>query len=40
MNRVVHPVERESFRRLRARLGTSHVPPPAHRVPAGGHRRR
>ncbi|MEU5364360.1 precorrin-8X methylmutase [Streptomyces sp. NPDC005925] len=27
MNRVVHPIERESFRRLRARLDTSHFPP-------------
>ncbi|WP_329294775.1 precorrin-8X methylmutase [Streptomyces sp. NBC_01455] len=25
--RVVHPIERESFRRLRARLDTSHFPP-------------
>ncbi|CAM5503034.1 hypothetical protein SGRIM128S_09646 [Streptomyces griseomycini] len=27
MNRVVHPIEQESFRRLRARLDTSHFPP-------------
>ncbi|AZM63007.1 MULTISPECIES: precorrin-8X methylmutase [unclassified Streptomyces] len=27
MNRVVHPIERESFRRLRARLDTSRFPP-------------
>ena len=27
MNRVVHPIEEESFRRLRARLDTSHFPP-------------
>ncbi|MEU3982636.1 precorrin-8X methylmutase [Streptomyces sp. NPDC026672] len=27
MNRVVHPIERESFRRLRARLDTSALPP-------------
>ncbi|MFD5764182.1 precorrin-8X methylmutase, partial [Streptomyces sp. NPDC127044] len=26
-NRVVHPIEQESFRRLRARLDTSHFPP-------------
>ncbi|MEU2553609.1 precorrin-8X methylmutase [Streptomyces sp. NPDC013313] len=27
MNRVVHPIEQESYRRLRARLDTSHLPP-------------
>ncbi|MFH8449705.1 precorrin-8X methylmutase [Streptomyces fungicidicus] len=27
MNRVVHPIEQESYRRLRARLDTSHFPP-------------
>ncbi|WP_406009708.1 precorrin-8X methylmutase [Streptomyces sp. NBC_00637] len=27
MNRVVHPIEQESFRRLRARLDTSHFAP-------------
>ncbi|MCX2922765.1 precorrin-8X methylmutase [Streptomyces sp. NEAU-W12] len=27
MNRVVHPIEQESFRRLRSRLDTSHFPP-------------
>ncbi|MFF5157244.1 precorrin-8X methylmutase [Streptomyces sp. NPDC000348] len=27
MNRVVHPIEQESFRRLRARLDTSRFPP-------------
>lgn len=27
MNRVVHPIEQESFRRLRARLDTSSLPP-------------
>ncbi len=27
MNRVVHPIEEESYRRLRARLDTSHFPP-------------
>ena len=27
MNRVVHPIEVESYRRLRARLDTSHFPP-------------
>ncbi|PKW06986.1 precorrin-8X methylmutase [Streptomyces sp. 1222.5] len=27
MNRVVHPIEQESFRRLRARLDTTHFPP-------------
>lgn len=27
MNRVVHPIEEESYRRLRARLDTSHLPP-------------
>ncbi|GLX48027.1 precorrin isomerase [Streptomyces hygroscopicus subsp. hygroscopicus] len=27
MNRIVHPIEQESFRRLRARLDTSHFPP-------------
>ncbi|MGW0577515.1 precorrin-8X methylmutase, partial [Streptomyces sp. NPDC002920] len=27
MNRTVHPIEQESFRRLRARLDTSHLPP-------------
>ncbi|MGW0085549.1 precorrin-8X methylmutase [Streptomyces sp. NPDC003393] len=27
MTRVVHPIERESYRRLRARLDTSHFPP-------------
>ncbi|GHF18597.1 precorrin isomerase [Streptomyces werraensis] len=27
MNRVIHPIEQESFRRLRARLDTSHLPP-------------
>ncbi|WP_306183826.1 MULTISPECIES: precorrin-8X methylmutase [unclassified Streptomyces] len=27
MNRVVHPIEQESFRRLRARLDTSRLPP-------------
>lgn len=27
MNRIVHPIEQESFRRLRARLDTSHLPP-------------
>jgi precorrin-8X/cobalt-precorrin-8 methylmutase len=27
VNRVVHPIEEESFRRLRARLDTSHLPP-------------
>ncbi|MFF9122226.1 precorrin-8X methylmutase [Streptomyces sp. NPDC014889] len=27
MNRVVHPIEQESFRRLRARLDTSHLAP-------------
>uniref|UniRef100_UPI00117DE527 precorrin-8X methylmutase n=1 Tax=Streptomyces alboverticillatus TaxID=173770 RepID=UPI00117DE527 len=27
MNRVVQPIEQESFRRLRARLETSHLPP-------------
>ncbi|MFD7438607.1 precorrin-8X methylmutase [Streptomyces sp. NPDC059861] len=27
MNRVVHPIEQESFRRLRTRLDTSHFPP-------------
>nr|BBJ54649.1 hypothetical protein SAVMC3_72780 [Streptomyces avermitilis] len=26
-DRVVHPIEQESFRRLRARLDTSHFPP-------------
>ncbi|MGC0332833.1 precorrin-8X/cobalt-precorrin-8 methylmutase [Streptomyces sp. SAI-170] len=27
MNRVIHPIEEESYRRLRARLDTSHFPP-------------
>ncbi|WP_411761465.1 precorrin-8X methylmutase [Streptomyces tunisiensis] len=27
MNRVIHPIEQESFRRLRARLDTSGLPP-------------
>ncbi|MEU0441685.1 precorrin-8X methylmutase [Streptomyces sp. NPDC006186] len=27
MNRVVHPIEAESYRRMRARLDTSHLPP-------------
>ncbi|MGW7663002.1 precorrin-8X methylmutase [Streptomyces sp. NPDC054756] len=27
MNRVVHPIEEESYRRMRARLDTSHLPP-------------
>ncbi|MGW5327793.1 precorrin-8X methylmutase [Streptomyces sp. NPDC004014] len=27
MNRAVHPIEQESYRRLRARLDTSHLPP-------------
>lgn len=27
MNRVVHPIEQESYRRLRARLDTSRFPP-------------
>ncbi|MFC7866612.1 precorrin-8X methylmutase [Streptomyces murinus] len=27
MNRIVHPIEQESFRRLRARLDTSRFPP-------------
>ncbi|MFI0168673.1 precorrin-8X methylmutase [Streptomyces sp. NPDC017095] len=27
MSRVVHPIEQESYRRLRARLDTSHFPP-------------
>ena len=27
MNRVVHPIEEESYRRMRARLDTSHFPP-------------
>ncbi|WP_333763677.1 precorrin-8X methylmutase [Streptomyces sp. IBSBF 2390] len=27
MNRVVHPIEEESYRRLRARLNTTHFPP-------------
>jgi precorrin-8X/cobalt-precorrin-8 methylmutase len=27
VNRVVHPIEEESYRRLRARLDTSHFPP-------------
>jgi precorrin-8X/cobalt-precorrin-8 methylmutase len=27
VNRIVHPIEQESFRRLRARLDTSHLPP-------------
>ncbi|MCZ0210347.1 precorrin-8X methylmutase [Streptomyces sp. UMAF16] len=27
MDRVVHPIEQESYRRLRARLDTSHFPP-------------
>ena len=27
MNRVVHPIEVESYRRMRARLDTSHLPP-------------
>ncbi|MFJ3811846.1 precorrin-8X methylmutase [Streptomyces sp. NPDC090073] len=27
MNRVVHPIEQESYRRLRARLDTTHFPP-------------
>jgi precorrin-8X/cobalt-precorrin-8 methylmutase len=27
LGRVVHPIEQESFRRLRARLDTSHLPP-------------
>ncbi|MFJ7766928.1 precorrin-8X methylmutase [Streptomyces sp. NPDC097107] len=32
MSRVVHPIEQESFRRLRARLDTSHFPPLARAV--------
>ncbi|MEU9394223.1 precorrin-8X methylmutase [Streptomyces sp. NPDC048324] len=27
MNRVIHPIEVESYRRMRARLDTSHLPP-------------
>jgi precorrin-8X/cobalt-precorrin-8 methylmutase len=27
VNRVVHPIEEESYRRMRARLDTSHLPP-------------
>ena len=27
MTRTVHPIEQESFRRLRSRLDTSHFPP-------------
>ncbi|EGX57986.1 precorrin-8X methylmutase [Streptomyces zinciresistens K42] len=27
MNRVVHPIEEESYRRMRARLDTTHLPP-------------